>query len=223
VPCGSCPKEPLKLAPAPRPRVASIGLVHPEDDEFAGFVFKIQANMDPRHRDRMAFLRVCSGHFTAGMTARLARIGRSLRLNSPHQFLAQTRTAVEEGWPGDVIGIHDWGTLRVGDTVTTRQGLEFGEFPRFAPEHFSRVRLADPLRRKQLDLGLRQLSEEGAVQVLRATTPRAPSSLWPPSGNFSSTCCCIDSSASTVYRRGSSRWHSGSRAGSRAPRPWFER
>jgi peptide chain release factor 3 len=130
--------------------------------------------MDPRHRDRMAFVRVCSGHFTAGMTARLSRTGKLLRLNSPQQFLAQTRTAVEEAWPGDVIGIHDRGTLRVGDTLTTRTGLEFSELPRFAPEHFARIRPSDPLRRKHLDLGLRQLSEEGAVQVLHADNAAGP-------------------------------------------------
>ena len=164
----------LTVAPAPRPRTASVGVVQPEAEPFSGFVFKIQANMDPRHRDRMAFVRVCSGHFEAGMTARLARTGKPLRLNAPQQFLAQVRTAVEDAWPGDVVGVHDRGTLRVGDTITTWPGLEFSDFPRFAPEYFARVRLADPLRRKQLDLGLRQLSEEGAVQVLQTENAAGP-------------------------------------------------
>ncbi|HUF35836.1 MAG TPA: peptide chain release factor 3 [Gemmatimonadales bacterium] len=164
----------LALAPSPRPRLASTGVVHPEDEEFAGLVFKIQANMDPRHRDRIAFVRVCSGHFAAGMSVRLSRTGKSIRLKSPQQFLAQERTAVVEAWPGDVIGIHDRGTLRVGDTLTTRADLEFQDFPRFAPEHFARIRVADPLRRKHLDLGLRQISEEGAVQVLYGENGAGP-------------------------------------------------
>ena len=164
----------LDLAPPPRSRHATTGVIAPDADEFTGLVFKIQANMDPRHRDRIAFVRVCSGHFTAGMTARLSRTGRTIRLRSPQQFLAQERTAVEEAWPGDVIGVHDRGSLRVGDTLTTGSALEFAGFPRFAPEHFARVCVGDPLRRKHLDVGLRQLSEEGAVQVLYGENGAGP-------------------------------------------------
>jgi peptide chain release factor 3 len=155
----------LELAPPPVARESTAGSVNPEDPAFTGFVFKIQANMDPKHRDRIAFLRVCSGHFEAGMQATLVRTGKPMRLSAPTQFLARERTLVEEAWPGDVIGIHDRGTLRIGDTLSAKGALEFSGIPRFSPEHFARIRVADPLRRKQLDTGLEQLSEEGAAQV----------------------------------------------------------
>ncbi|HEY3934215.1 MAG TPA: peptide chain release factor 3 [Gemmatimonadales bacterium] len=155
----------LDHAPGPLARAATPEEVHPDDPEFTGFVFKIQANMDPRHRDRIAFVRVCSGRFTAGMTVSLARTGKALRLSQPQQFLARERTEVEEAWPGDVIGVHDRGTLRVSDSLSLRGDVTFSGIPRFAPQFFARVVVADPLRRKHLDTGLRQLGEEGAVQV----------------------------------------------------------
>jgi peptide chain release factor 3 len=158
-------REFVALAPSPQPRVADGEPVAPTDSAFSGFVFKVQANMDPRHRDRVAFIRVCSGHFTGGMEVRHPRSGRRVRLASPQQFLARERLLVEEAWPGDVVGVIDRGTLRIGDTVSERDGLEFGEIPRFAPQHFARITVGDPLRRKQLDAGLRQLTEEGAAQV----------------------------------------------------------
>ena len=165
----------LPLAPEPLARETSIGEITPDDPALNGFVFKIQANMDPKHRDRIAFVRIVSGHFEAGMQALHVRSGKTIRLASPQTFLARERTAVEEAWPGDVIGLHDRGTFRVGDTITTGQPLEFANIPRFSPEHFSRVRLADPLRRKQLDTGLRQLSEEGAAQVFYEESGVGPS------------------------------------------------
>jgi peptide chain release factor 3 len=155
----------LTLAPEPLPRASSAGVVEPDDPAFTGFVFKIQANMDPKHRDRIAFVRVCSGKFEAGMSAMHVRSGKPIRLAGPQQFLARERKAIEEAWPGDVIGIHDRGTLRIGDTLSNAGPIEFADIPRFSPELFSRVRLKDPLRRKHLDTGLRQLSEEGAAQV----------------------------------------------------------
>jgi peptide chain release factor 3 len=155
----------LDLAPSPLPRESSAGEVAPTDQDFTGFVFKIQANMDPKHRDRIAFVRVVSGHFEAGMQVRHVRSGKPIRLAAPQTFMARERSAVEEAWPGDVIGVMDRGTLRIGDTLTTDGDLEFSGIPRFAPEHFARVILADPMRRKQLDAGLRQLTEEGAAQV----------------------------------------------------------
>ena len=118
-----------------------------------------------KHRDRIAFLRVCSGHFQAGMQAKHVRTGKSVRLAAPTQFLAQERNIIEEAFAGDVIGIHDRGSLRIGDTLSTDASIEYHGIPRFSPEHFSRIRVADPLRRKQLDTGLTQLSEEGAAQV----------------------------------------------------------
>jgi peptide chain release factor 3 len=165
----------LELAPPPVARESSIGPVEPEDDAFTGFVFKIQANMDPKHRDRIAFVRVCSGHFTAGMAVKHVRTGKQIRLAAPTQFLASDRTIIEEAWPGDVIGIHDRGNLRIGDTLSADGDLEFSGIPRFSPEHFARVRIGDPLRRKQLDTGLQQLSEEGAAQVFYQESIAGPS------------------------------------------------
>jgi peptide chain release factor 3 len=159
-------EEVLALAPAPHARRA-VGdrVVEPTDPAFSGFVFKIQANMDPRHRDRVAFIRVCSGRYEGGMDVRLARTGKRVRLAAPQQFLARERVAVEEAWPGDVVGVIDRGNLRIGDTLSEASDVEFAEIPRFAPEMFARLALADPMKRKQLDTGLRQLTEEGAAQV----------------------------------------------------------
>ena len=165
----------LPLAPPPLPRESTAGPVGPASDGFSGFVFKIQANMDPKHRDRIAFVRIVSGRFEAGMTALHVRTEKPLRLTAPQQFLARERSAVEEAWPGDVIGLHDRGTLRIGDTLTEGARLQFADIPRFSPELFARIRLADPLRRKQLDTGLRQLSEEGAAQVFYEESIVGPS------------------------------------------------
>ncbi len=164
----------LVLAPPPRPRDSTIGAIEPTEPRFTGFVFKIQANMDPRHRDRIAFVRVCSGRFEAGMEVSQTRIGKTLRLASPQTFMARERTAIEEAWPGDVIGVVDRGGLRIGDTLSAARKLEFKEIPRFPPEHFARVYPADPLKRKQLDNGLRELSEEGAAQVFYADSETGP-------------------------------------------------
>ena len=158
-------EEFLDLAPPPSPHESTAGIVEPTNPEFSGFVFKIQANMDPRHRDRIAFVRVCSGHFEAGMQVKLGRTGKIVRLPAPQQFLARERSAVEEAWPGDVIGVVDKGTLRIGDTLSPNGDVEYRGIPRFAPEHFARIIGTDPMRRKQLDAGLRQLTEEGAAQV----------------------------------------------------------
>jgi len=162
-------REFLELAPSPLPREATLGgepdQVDPADEHFSGFVFKIQANMDPRHRDRIAFVRVCSGHFEPGIEVTHVRTGKPIRLASAQTFMARERQAVEEAWPGDVIGVMDRGSLRIGDTLANGRPLEFLGIPRFAPEHFARVVLLDPMKRKQLDAGLRQLTEEGAAQV----------------------------------------------------------
>ena len=155
----------LNHAPPPGPRKSSEGPVDPQEDRFTGFVFKIQANMDPRHRDRVAFLRVCSGRFEAGATVTNVRSGKPVRLARPQQFFAREREAVEEAWPGDVVGIHDRGSLRIGDSLASEGSPEFEAIPPFSPEHFSRVQVPDPLRRKHLDKALLELSEEGAIQV----------------------------------------------------------
>ena len=167
-------REFLTLAPAPVARDSTAGPVSPTAADFTGFVFKIQANMDPRHRDRVAFVRVCSGHFRAGLEVRQVRTGRMLRLSAPQQFLARERVSIEEAWPGDVIGVMDRGGLRIGDTLSAGGDLEFQDIPRFPPEHFARAFPADPLRRKQLDAGLRELSEEGAAQVFYAEGESGP-------------------------------------------------
>jgi peptide chain release factor 3 len=167
----------LRIAPPPGPRESSKGLIEPEDPEFTGFVFKIQANMDPKHRDRIAFVRLCSGRFEPGMTVLNTRTGDRLRLAQPQQFMAQERRQVEEAWPGDVIGVHDRGSLRIGDTLSGNGPVEIERMPRFSPEHFARITVPDPLRRKHLDKGLRQLSEEGAAQVFYATTHAGPEPL----------------------------------------------
>jgi peptide chain release factor 3 len=165
----------LDIAPPPAGRDSSAGIIEPTDPSFTGFVFKIQANMDSRHRDRVAFVRVCSGRFEAGMQARHMRSGKTIRLSAPQQFMARERTAIEEAWPGDVIGVVDKGTLRIGDTLSATGDIEFRGIPRFAPEHFARVSVTDPMRRKQLDAGLRQLTEEGAAQVFYTESEAGPS------------------------------------------------
>jgi peptide chain release factor 3 len=155
----------VELAPSPLPRPTAKGKVDPLSPEFSGFVFKIQANMDPHHRDRVAFLRVCSGRFQRGMQARHVRTGKPLTLSKPLTFLAQRRTLVEEAYAGDIIGLWDAGQLRIGDTLCEGPSVEFDGIPRFSPEHFVVVRIEDALKRKRLKKGLEQLSEEGAVQV----------------------------------------------------------
>jgi peptide chain release factor 3 len=161
----------VRLAPPPGPRVKVDGsAVQPTEPGFSGFVFKIQANMDPAHRDRLAFLRVCSGRFSRGMDARLPRQApgeKPIRLSMPHQLFGADRHVIEEAWPGDVIGLFDTGTLRIGDTLTEGAPFEFAELPRFSPEIFTRARAKDALKRKQFEKGLEQLSQEGAIQIFR--------------------------------------------------------
>ncbi|MDY0062942.1 MAG: peptide chain release factor 3 [Myxococcota bacterium] len=157
----------VELAPAPRGRRTESGLIEPASPFFSGFVFKIQANMDRNHRDRIAFFRICSGRFERGMEALHVRTGRTLTLSRPLMFLAQERTVIEEAYAGDIVGLWDAGALRIGDSLSTGQPVEYEGIPRFSPEHFVRVRLADPTRRKQLQKGLDELSEEGAVQIFQ--------------------------------------------------------
>ena len=157
----------VEMAPAPGPRAAVSREVHPYEEPFSGFVFKIQANMDPAHRDRIAFLRIASGKFTRGMKVRHNRTGKEVALANATIFMAQDRMNVEEAYPGDIIGIHNHGTIKIGDTFSEREPLKFTGIPNFAPEHFRRVRLKNPIKAKQLQKGLTQLAEEGAVQVFR--------------------------------------------------------
>lgn len=157
----------VEWAPKPQSREAGEETIEPTNEEFSGFVFKIQANMDPKHRDRVAFLRVVSGKYEKGMKMRHVRIGKDVRVADALTFLAGDRAAVEEAYPGDIIGLHNHGTIQIGDTFTQGTELKFSGIPNFAPELFRRIRLKDPLKIKQLQKGLEQLSEEGAVQVFK--------------------------------------------------------
>ena len=157
----------ISYAPAPLPREATTRAVSPYEEPFSGFAFKIQANMDPAHRDRIAFFRICSGKFTRGMKVRHVRLGRDVQIANATIFMAQDRTNVEEAWPGDIIGIHNHGTIKIGDTFTMGEDLKYTGIPSFAPEHFRKVRLLNPMKSKQLEKGLVQLAEEGATQVFK--------------------------------------------------------
>ncbi len=157
----------VEQAPAPSSRETLTREVSPYEAPFSGFVFKIQANMDPAHRDRIAFFRICSGKFTRGMKVRHHRIGKDVNLSNATIFMAQDRSNVEEAYPGDIIGIHNHGTIKIGDTFTDKEPLKYTGIPNFAPEHFRRVWLKNPLKAKQLEKGLTQLAEEGAVQLFR--------------------------------------------------------
>ena len=155
----------VEWAPAPLARETDVRPVPPTEEKFSGFIFKIQANMDPRHRDRIAFMRICSGTYTKGMKMQHVRTGKDVRIADAVTFLAGDRSHVEEAVSGDIIGLHNHGTIQIGDTFTEGEVLRFTGIPHFAPELFKRVRLKDPLKMKQLQKGLQQLSEEGATQL----------------------------------------------------------
>lgn len=154
-------------APSPQPRATDEREVSALEDKFSGFVFKIQANMDPQHRDRIAFMRICSGQYRKGMKMKHVRIGKDIRISDAVTFMAGDRANAEEAYAGDIIGLHNHGTIQIGDTFTEGENLRFAGIPNFAPELFRLIRLKDPLKGKQLNKGLIQLSEEGAVQVFR--------------------------------------------------------
>ncbi len=160
----------VEHAPSPQARATTGRVIAPEENKLSGFVFKIQANMDPQHRDRVAFMRVCSGRFSAGMKTFHVRSGKEMKLANALTFMASDREIAAEAWPGDVIGIHNHGTISIGDTFTEGEAVTFTGIPNFAPELFRRARLRDPLKLKQLQKGLAQLSEEGATQFFRPLT-----------------------------------------------------
>ncbi|MBA1445373.1 MAG: peptide chain release factor 3 [Chromatiales bacterium] len=157
----------VEYSPAPLSRQTQQRLVEPSEKKFTGFVFKIQANMDRQHRDRIAFLRVCSGSYRKGMKMKHVRIGKTVQISNAITFQADERRHVEEAWPGDIIGLHNHGTIQIGDTFTEGEELKYEGIPYFAPELFRRVVLKDPLKQKALLKGILQLSEEGATQVFR--------------------------------------------------------
>jgi peptide chain release factor 3 len=159
-------EEFLILAPPPGSRMSSDGLIEPDNDNFSAFVFKIQANMNPAHRDRLAFIRICSGKFTRGMSVFQSRTGKNLKLTQPQQFLAQDRTIIDEAFPGDIVGLFDPGVFGIGDTLCAEgQKFSFEDFPLFPPERFARVQPKDTMKRKQFLKGITQLTQEGAVQL----------------------------------------------------------
>jgi len=158
----------LSLAPAPQPRKCTAGIVEPDRESFSGYIFKIQANMNPAHRDRVAFLRICSGKFQRGMTAKLMRTGKEIKLSQPQQFLAQDRDIIEEAYPGDIIGLFDPGIFRLGDSLCERGEVVFDELPTFSPELFSKVTVKNALKHKQYQKGIDQLTEEGTIQVFQS-------------------------------------------------------
>jgi len=157
----------VKYAPPPQPHPTITRTVMPDEKPFSGFIFKIQANMDPAHRDRIAFLRICSGRYNKGMKMRHLRLNRDVQITNALTFMAGEREHTEEAWPGDIIGLHNHGTIQIGDTFTQGEDLKFTGIPHFAPEIFRRARLRDPLRMKALLKGLQQLTEEGATQLFR--------------------------------------------------------
>jgi peptide chain release factor 3 len=157
----------VAFAPPPQPRSTDARVVSPDEDPFSGFVFKIQANMDPAHRDRIAFMRVCSGAYTPGMRLYHTRLKREVRVGDAITFMAADRQHVDEAYAGDIIGLHNHGTINIGDSFTQGEGLVFTGIPSFAPELFRRAVLKDPLKLKALHKGLAQLCEEGATQLFR--------------------------------------------------------
>ncbi|MDR5171708.1 peptide chain release factor 3 [Methylobacillus flagellatus] len=157
----------VDLSPSPLPRNTASRSVDPKEEKFSGFVFKIQANMDPKHRDRIAFLRICSGRFERGMKIKQVASGKTLSVNNAITFMAQDRTTMDEAYSGDIIGIPNHGTVKLGDTFTEGENLKFIGIPSFAPEYFRRARIKNPMKMKQLQIGLKQLAEEGASQLFR--------------------------------------------------------
>ena len=158
----------LEFAPAPQPRESTIGKVDPLSENFSGFIFKIQANMNPAHRDRIAFLRICSGKFERGMTVNLPRTGKQLKLSQSTQFMADDRSTVNEAVSGDIIGLYDTGTYQIGDTLTSgKDQFQFEKLPKFTPELFVRVTAKNVMKQKHFHKGIQQLVQEGAIQLFK--------------------------------------------------------
>jgi len=161
-------EEYLKLAPPPAPRNSSAGLILPDNENFSAFVFKIQANMNPAHRDRLAFIRICSGKFERGMSVYHHKTNKMIKLSQPQQFLAQERQIIDVAYPGDIVGLFDSGVFGIGDTLCDAgHKFDFADFPVFPPEKFARVQAKDTMKRKQFVKGITQLTQEGAVQLFQ--------------------------------------------------------
>ena len=160
----------VEYAPEPQPRVATSRIIEPKEEKFTGFVFKIQANMDPAHRDRIAFMRVCSGVYDPGIRLYHSRLGREFRISDAITFLASDRQHTDQAYAGDIIGLHNHGTINIGDSFSQGEKLTFTGIPNFAPELFRRAVLSEPLKLKALKRGLAQLCEEGATQLFQPLT-----------------------------------------------------
>lgn len=158
----------IDMAPAPAPRRSTEGIVSPDDPEFSGFIFKIQANMNPQHRDRVAFVRICSGKFERGMNVTLGRTGKTFKLAQSQQFVASSRGTIDEAYAGDIIGIYDPNVYRIGDTILTgKTNFEYDELPQFPPEEFKKVTAKNVMKSKQFKKGIEQLVQEGAIQLFK--------------------------------------------------------
>jgi peptide chain release factor 3 len=158
----------LKFAPAPQARMTTSGEMDPVSNDFSGFIFKIQANMNPKHRDRIAFLRICSGKFERGMSVNLSRTGKPINLSSSTQFMADDRNTVNEAVSGDIIGLYDTGNYQIGDTITTSKDMfQFERLPQFTPELFMRVTAKNVMKQKHFHKGINQLVQEGAIQLFK--------------------------------------------------------
>jgi peptide chain release factor 3 len=155
----------LEISPFPRPRLTDYRLIEPTESKFSGFVFKIHANIDPRHRDRIAFLRICSGKFERNKFFHHVRLNKDLRFSNPTSFMAQDKSVVDEAFPGDVVGLYDSGNFKIGDTLTEGEKIMFKGIPSFSPEIFKELINKDPMKSKQLDKGIRQLTDEGVAQL----------------------------------------------------------
>jgi peptide chain release factor 3 len=155
----------IRIAPTPRPRHTTVRDIEPEEDKFSGFIFKIHANLDPKHRDRIAFLRVCSGKFERNKYYKHVRLEREVRFSNPYSFLARQKDVIEEAFPGDVVGLFDTGNFKIGDTLTEGEQFYFTGIPTFSPEIFKEVQNKDPMKTKQLEKGLLQLTDEGVAQL----------------------------------------------------------
>ncbi|MBL4651996.1 MAG: peptide chain release factor 3, partial [Flavobacteriales bacterium] len=155
----------IKIAPAPIARDTDVRTVEPNDKNFTGFVFKIHANLDPKHRDRIAFLRICSGKFERNKFYKHVRLDKKFKFNNPTSFMAQDKSIIDEAWPGDVIGLYDTGNLKIGDTLSEGEKLFYKGVPSFSPEIFKELINKDPMKTKQLEKGINQLSEEGVAQL----------------------------------------------------------
>jgi peptide chain release factor 3 len=155
----------IKIAPSPRPKQSDVREIKPEEDKFTGFVFKIHANMDPRHRDRLAFVKVVSGKFERNKPYLHIRSNKTLKFSSPNAFFAERKEIVDEMFPGDIVGLHDTGTFKIGDTLTEGEILQYKGIPNFSPEHFRYINNVDPMKSKQLNKGIEQLMDEGVAQL----------------------------------------------------------